>query len=91
VTALEATLCSTSMPRHRDINSLEDVKVWIAEHDGRIDAWWDAQHQWNTSHHESHGAIHSRLASIERRIIYVSGIFAGAGGLLGSLVPWFLK
>ena len=33
------------MPEH--IDDLDDVKAWIAHHDGRIGALWDAQHEWN--------------------------------------------
>ena len=33
------------------IKKLEDTQLdhikWIAEHDGRINAWWEAQHKWN--------------------------------------------
>jgi len=35
------------MPEH--IDDLDDVKAWIAHHDGRIDALWDSQKGWNAT------------------------------------------
>lgn len=74
---------------------LQAVLLWIAEHDGRIEAWWDQQHRWNLSFEKevrlSQRELSTRLTSVERRMIYVAGIAAGAGSILFNLAASALR
>ena len=65
-----------------DIKSLEDAKLWAAEHDGRIYAWWDTQHKFNKD-------INARLSAMEKRVIYIAGAAAGVMAFAGNaLAIW---
>jgi hypothetical protein len=75
------------------IEDLDDVKSWIAEHDGRINAWWEAQREWNTQNDASHVRIGSRLddlrqriESLERRVVYAAGFATAIGVTIGTLI-----
>ena len=75
------------------IENLEDVQRWIAEHDGRINAWWFAQREWNDRHdtkcqdtRDKIGALNVRLTAIEKRIIYVAGVMSALGAAFGQFV-----
>ena len=50
---------------------------WQAEHDGRINAWWEQQFKLNTD-------LMTRVSIVERRMIYASGFAAGVGALIGA-------
>lgn len=84
------------MPASR-IESLDDVRAWIAEHDGRINAWWESQHQWNAREESRRLAregelsdridrISDRVHSLERRVVYVAGVMSALGALGGNLI-----
>ena len=65
---------------------LDDVKLWIADHDARIDAWWQEQKTWNVKFEKEvratqHG-FDIRLSAVEKRMIYVAGFGAGVGSIL---------
>jgi len=62
------------------------VKTWIAEHDGRINAYWEAQHDWNARQETAIRDLTSRLQAVEKRVIWLSAIAAGGGGVLGNLL-----
>ncbi len=70
------------MPR---LETLDDVKMWIAEHDGRITAWWDQQHKWNGNMDLKCEAMNKRLTAVEKRVIFFSGFAAAVGALIGNL------
>ena len=68
------------------LDSLDDVKLWIARHDGRIDAWWEAQHQWNKDKTKLINDLNIRIGQLERRIIWVAGLMSGIGTMIGTTV-----
>ena len=74
------------MVRPERIHSLEDVKMWIAEHDGRIDAWWDAQHRLNSDNAGKFTNLERRITAVEKKVFLISGAASGAGALIGTLV-----
>ncbi len=74
------------MPRPKRIETLNDMKVWIADHDGRIDAYWEAQHIWNKKIEIEFKDFGLRISSCEKKIMY----FAGAAAALGSVVGAFV-
>ncbi len=73
------------------IDTVEEAAAWIYKHDGRIDAWWDAQHQLNKDNSERFLALEARILSLEHRVIWASGLAAGIGGLLGPLITLVVK
>ena len=90
------------MTRPDRIDDLDDVKTWIADHDGRIDAFWDAQHSWNDkqevlyrdSQLRTEGRLEEvqrRMSAIERKVMLLAGAGSVAGALVGSLVPLLFK
>lgn len=62
---------------------LVDISRWQAEHDGRINAWWEEQFRTNKDHSE-------RLRSLESKVMWFSGFAAGVGAILGSVITKFL-
>lgn len=65
--------------RPEKIETLEDVRLWIADHDGRIDQLWQQQHRINDR-------TESRVSALERRVIFWAGAAAAAGSILGPLL-----
>ncbi len=70
-------------------SDLQAVLLWIAEHDGRIDAWWEQQKDWNRSFEKEvrskQQGFELRLSAVEKRMIYVAGIASGFGSILGTV------
>ncbi len=59
---------------------------WEAEHDGRTNAWWDAQRSWNGTCDTWQHAIGIRMSAIERKIMWIAGFAAAVGALAGNLL-----
>lgn len=84
------------------VETLEDVKQWIAAHDGKIDAYWEAQHKWNddkerelkVDRKEMREALSSfarRLVGVEKKLIWMVAACASAafgGGALSQFFPF---
>lgn len=69
------------------IETLEDVKQWIAGTDARSQAFWDAQKGWNHDMERRTDGIQRRLSSLELRVMWLAGFAAAAGGVLGTVLP----
>lgn len=78
------------MSAHR-IEDLDDVKAWIAGHDGRINAWWEAQHNLNAVEMASLKSLERRMSTLEKRVIWVTAFGAGVGAVIGTLLTAALK
>ena len=74
------------MARPERVDTLDDVKVWIADHDGYITAWWQQQREWNDRVDRKISSVNTRLTSVEKRIIYVAGAASAFGSGLGYLI-----
>lgn len=74
------------MTRPNRIESIEDIKIWIADHDGRIDAWWVQQHSWNKSMEGNTRSCETRLTALEKKVMYFSGASAAFGSVIGALI-----
>jgi hypothetical protein len=68
---------------------------WISEHDGRINAWWATQHQWNKDHAMENRAerekvaksisdVGLRMTALEKKVAVIVAIAALAGSFLGK-------
>ncbi len=62
------------------------LERWAAEHDGRINAWWEAQHQWNAKAEARMDTFSLRLLAIEKRMMWVAGFAAAVGAFVGNFV-----
>lgn len=71
--------------------AINKINLWISEHDGRTNAWWDAQHSWNNKQEEKMEVVHGRITALERRVMFVSGIASGVGAVAGTLLSLFIK
>ncbi len=75
-----------STERASKIKTVDDIRLWILEHDTRIDAFWKAQHDLNNKRDLYEQRILQRLGALEKKVIWMAGAAAGAGSLLGVLV-----
>jgi hypothetical protein len=79
--------------RPGELKTVEDCAAWIYEHDGRIQAWWEAQRDYNsraTSHvNECQSMMRNKIDVIERKIDAMNKAIykaTGAAMLGGSLI-----
>ena len=101
------------MTRPTSIDTLDDLKAWAHDHDGRNDAYWEAQHHWNDKlevnckEHEVSCAqamdkytlmqgrkmdtMATRITSIEKKSMWVSGACAAIGSIVGVLLSGGLQ
>jgi hypothetical protein len=76
------------------LKTLDDVSAWIYEHDGRIEAWWDAQRDHNaratasvntcqlTMQKKIEG-LGKKVDSLQKTIWLATGGTMMAGGIIG--------
>jgi len=64
----------------------EELTNWAAEHDGRINAWWKAQHSWNDKVEQKMYTFDDRLVSAEKKVYWFAGLWAAIGALAGGLI-----
>lgn len=69
------------------INKLD---LWVAAHDARINAYWEAQHSWNIKTDDCATQTLVRISAIERKIMWWAGFAAAAGSVVGSLIGRFM-
>ena len=67
------------------VDNLSDVKLWIAEHDGRINAWWVTQHRWNDKQEERIKELTAALTQLRVRVMWLVGAAAIGGAVVGAL------
>ncbi len=61
------------------------MEQWQAEHDGRINAWWEAQHGYNAKNDAMISEYQRRLTGLERKVIFFSGAASAIGAIAGAL------
>ena len=74
------------MARPTRIETIDDIKTWIADHDGRIDAYWEAQFKLNDKIEGKFGSLYNRLEALEKRVMWFAGVAAGVGSVIGGLL-----
>ncbi len=65
--------------------SLEELALWAAHHQGEVDALWAAQHKHNDVTGKQLYTLDTRLSTLERKVARYAGFAAAAGGLFGAL------
>lgn len=65
---------------------LHDISLWQAEHDGRINAWWENQRNWNSRVEVKMCRASDRLSALEKKVMWFSGFAAAVGSVAGVLV-----
>lgn len=78
------------MAAPKRVESLNDVKMWIAANDARIDAFWDQQHKWNDTVDKKFYSFRLRLEAVEKRVVWIAGIASGLGSTMGFVLSKFL-
>ena len=74
-----------------DQEPCHSIQIWIAEHDARINAYWEQQHKDNDIMFRKLKCIDTRVTTIEKKIMLVCGVFAGLGALLGNALPFIIE
>ncbi len=59
---------------------------WIAEHDGRINAYWEAQHKLNEQTEAKLNAYGTRLMALEKKVLLFAALGAIAGSILSQVI-----
>jgi len=77
------------MDKLTSVSSLEDIKVWIAEHDGRTNAYWEAQHKWDSEMASCMKELKDRLTAVEKKVFFISGMASAIGAIAGTLLTTF--
>lgn len=78
------------MTRPDRIESIEDIILWITDHDARIDVFWKNQHNWNKGVDLRFEGSEKRVTILEKKVIFVAGIAAAIGSGLGAFLIQFL-
>ena len=81
------------MPDNRptsNIQSIDDARMWMIDHDARIDVWWEIQHKLNAKVEEEMGSLGLRISACEKKLMLIAGAASAVGGLVGGLLAkWF--
>jgi len=72
--------------RANEIETLEDVKLWIADNDARNGERWKQQGGTNKRVDIRLADGERRLTSIEKRVMWFAGAMALAGAIGGTVV-----
>lgn len=65
--------------------TVDQLALWAAEHDGRVNALWESQHDLNELVEKRLYTIGARLGALERKVTWIAGFSAAVGGLIGAL------
>jgi hypothetical protein len=85
------------MVRPGSLKTLEDIAAWVYEHDGRIEAWWEAQREHNAratsvttacqaSMQLKMETMGNKIDKMQRTIWLATGGTMMAGGIIGIAV-----
>jgi len=66
----------------------EKMNKWVAEHDGRINAWWESQRRWNKGVEKDVRDIFTRVRCLEHRVIFASGFIGCIGAIIGAVAVY---
>jgi hypothetical protein len=80
--------------RPGQLKTVEDCAAWIYEHDGRIDAWWEAQRDHNARASATVSKCQSvmrvkidkideKIDDMQKTIYKAVGFATAAGGVIG--------
>ena len=72
------------------LESLADCRLWMAEHRGRTETLWAAQHLWNKQYREDMKGISVRISKVEKTVAGFAGLAAVVGAILGTFLSRWL-
>lgn len=72
---------SQEMPRN-----LEEILLWVAHHDGRINAKWEHQEKLNSELFKKLQVVTERVSALERRVVALCCLAAAGGSVLGQQI-----
>ena len=76
----------TDLSRRTDrIETDDDIKAWIIEHDARIDVYWENQHKFNDYQRKWNDKMLTRVVGVEKKLIWACGFASAIGTLAGFL------
>jgi hypothetical protein len=78
-------------PEVADITDIEGAKIWMTDHDARIDVYWEQQHELNNKHLETFQEVFTRVAVVEKRLVWLVTVAAGIGSLAGVILSNLIK
>jgi len=68
------------------LETLDDVRMHLAEESGRTEAYWSQQHERNRTFDRWKLDVERRFTALERRVGWICGVTAAVGAVIGSLV-----
>lgn len=71
------------------LRTAEDVKAWCIRHAAQSGELWIQQKEWNHNVEKLCREISSKINTIDRRVMWMSGAAAGIGAVLGTVVTVF--
>jgi len=75
------------LKRVRDAeNKIRELELWRAAHDAKIDTLWSQQFSHNSECKGDHTLAGKRMTLVERKIYWIAGLAAAAGGSLPGLL-----
>ena len=76
----------SQMPRPEDIESVEDIKLWIADHAARCDERTKQQGKLNGQLEDQLCMHDKRITSAEKKMWIVAGFAAALGSTVGPAI-----
>jgi len=67
-----------------NLETLEDAIRWVYNHDGKVNELWRQQHETNVKVESKLTAFSIRLGAVEQRIMWVTGVAATFGSIVGA-------
>jgi len=74
------------MPEPNDLDTVEDIKLWIAGYAARADEREKALDAAIYRLEARLAAHDGRLSGLEKRVIWLTSLAAGGGGIAGSII-----
>ncbi len=64
----------------------KDLQAYKNSHEGQIQAWWSAQHEWNAKIEVRNRTADTAISEIQKKLMWITGASAVVGSGLGGLI-----
>ena len=82
-------------PIERDLDDIrskvDQSRLWISAHEARCTERWASQEKHNVEIAKSLRDVFRRLTDLDKRVMWISGAAAAAGGGLGAIISRVLS